>query len=46
LLCERNPAGVRSPAYIPGPYSPSREYNVAAFVEWYLTRMGAERAAG
>ena len=41
-LCERNHAGVRSPAYIPGPYSPSREYNVQAFVDWYLTRMAAD----
>jgi glycine betaine catabolism A len=40
-LCERNHAGVRSPAYLPGPYSPAREYNVAAFVEWYLERLAA-----
>jgi Rieske 2Fe-2S family protein len=40
-LCERNHAGVRSPAYTPGPYSPAREYNVAAFDDWYLERMGA-----
>jgi glycine betaine catabolism A len=38
-LCERNHAGVRSPAYTPGPYSPSREYNVSAFVDWYLARL-------
>jgi Rieske 2Fe-2S family protein len=38
-LCERNHAGVRSPAYTPGPYSLAREYNVAAFVDWYLGRM-------
>jgi Rieske 2Fe-2S family protein len=38
-LCEANHAGVRSPAYRPGPYSPSREYNVIAFVDWYLERM-------
>jgi Rieske 2Fe-2S family protein len=38
-LCERNHAGVRNPAYIPGPYSPSREYNVQAFVDWYLDRL-------
>jgi Rieske 2Fe-2S family protein len=41
-LCERNHAGVRNPAFIPGPYSPSREYNVQAFVDWYLARMRAE----
>lgn len=40
-LCERNYAGVRSPAYVPGPYSPSREYNVAAFTDWYLDRIRA-----
>jgi Rieske 2Fe-2S family protein len=40
-LCERNHAGVRSPAYTPGPYSTSREYNVAAFDDWYAERMGA-----
>ena len=38
-LCERNHAGVRSPAYTPGPYSLAREYNVAAFVDWYCDRM-------
>jgi Rieske 2Fe-2S family protein len=38
-LCERNQAGVRSPAYTPGPYSPTREQNVAAFVDWYLERL-------
>jgi glycine betaine catabolism A len=38
-LCERNHAGVRSPAYTPGPYSPSREYNVSAFIDWYLLRV-------
>jgi len=38
-LCERNHAGVRNPAYTPGPYSPAQEYNVAAFVEWYLERL-------
>jgi len=42
-LCERNHAGVRSPAYTPGPYSGKREYNVAAFVDWYLTRVSALR---
>lgn len=38
-LCERNHSGVRSPAYVPGPYSPAREYNVQAFVDWYLARV-------
>ncbi len=40
-LCARNHAGVRSPAYVPGPYSPSREYNLAAFTDWYLQRLAA-----
>jgi glycine betaine catabolism A len=40
-LCERNQAGVRSPAFRPGPYSLRREGNVMAFVEWYLAAMGA-----
>jgi Rieske 2Fe-2S family protein len=40
-LCERNHAGVRSPAYRPGPYSRAREYNVAAFIDWYLERLTA-----
>jgi len=35
-LCERNQRGVLSTAYRPGPYSPSRESNVIAFVDWYL----------
>ncbi len=35
-LCQRNHAGVRNPAFVPGPYSPRREYNVLSFVEWYL----------
>ena len=43
-LCERNHAGVRSPAYTPGPYSPSREYNVLAFVRWYLGRLSGDAA--
>jgi len=38
-LCERNHAGVRNPAFVPGPYSVRREYNVISFVDWYLTRL-------
>jgi Rieske 2Fe-2S family protein len=38
-LCEGNHAGVRNPAFRPGPYSRRREYNVAAFVDWYLQRL-------
>jgi glycine betaine catabolism A len=36
---ERAHQGLLSPAYIPGPYSPS-EYQVDAFVNWYTTRLG------
>jgi Rieske 2Fe-2S family protein len=39
-LCQRQQTGVRSPAYTPGPYSRQREYNVLAFIEWYLDRVG------
>jgi phenylpropionate dioxygenase-like ring-hydroxylating dioxygenase large terminal subunit len=42
-LCERNQSGVRNPAYRPGPYSPRREYNVLAFIDWYLARLGADQ---
>lgn len=32
--------GVNSIAYRPGPYSPAKEYNVDAFVRWYLGEVG------
>jgi glycine betaine catabolism A len=35
---ERAQAGIRSPAYEPGPYSPS-EYQVDAFTTWYVDRI-------
>lgn len=38
-LSEGNHVGVRNPAFAPGPYSPRREYNVLAFVDWYLNRI-------
>ena len=38
-LCEQNHAGVCNPAFRPGPYSKSREYNLISFAEWYLERM-------
>jgi Rieske 2Fe-2S family protein len=38
-LCERNHAGVRNLAFIPGPYSRRREANLVAFVDWYLSRL-------
>lgn len=38
-LCERAARGVASSAYRPGPLSKVREYNVDAFIRWYLGRM-------
>jgi Rieske 2Fe-2S family protein len=35
-ICERQQRGVNSSAYLPGPYSPFKEYNVDGFVRWYL----------
>jgi len=35
-LCEMTQKGVQSSAYRPGPLSKLREYNVEAFVAWYL----------
>jgi len=43
-LCELNHSGVRNPAFVPGPYSRQREYNVLRFVDWYLERIGATGA--
>jgi Rieske 2Fe-2S family protein len=45
-LCERNQAGVRSPAYTPGPYSLSREANVIAFDDWYVERLRVASRSG
>jgi len=41
-ICERQQRGVNSQAYIPGPYSTYKEYNVDAFVRWYLTQLQAK----
>ena len=35
-LCEFAQTGISSSAYCPGPYSTHKEYNVDAFVRWYL----------
>jgi Rieske 2Fe-2S family protein len=40
-LVERAHAGVSSPAYEPGPYSPFTEGLVDKFTVWYLTRLAA-----
>jgi glycine betaine catabolism A len=46
-LVERNAAGIRSPAYEPGPYSPVHESGVSQFVDWYCgalaQRLGGEK---
>jgi len=38
-LCERVQRGVMSTAYRPGPLSRTREYNLDAFVHWYLCQL-------
>lgn len=37
-ICERQQQGVHSSAYVPGPYSTYKEYNVDGFVRWYMNR--------
>lgn len=39
VICERQQKGVNSSAYLPGPYSTFKEYNVDAFVRWYLKQL-------
>ena len=41
-LVEIAQAGIRSPAYEPGPYSPHTEGLVEQFCQWYLERLAAE----
>ncbi len=38
-VVEENQAGILSPAYTPGPYSPRHEEGVIHFVDWYCGRM-------
>lgn len=38
-LCADAQRGVESPWYRPGPFSTYKEYNVDAFVRWYLKRL-------
>lgn len=40
-ICERQQRGVNSSAYTPGPYSSYKEYNVDAFIRWYLKQIQA-----
>jgi Rieske 2Fe-2S family protein len=44
VLCESNQIGVQDSAYLPGPYSTEREYNVIAFTEWYLEQVATPGA--
>jgi len=41
-ICERQQRGVNSSAYSPGPYSRYKEYNVDAFVQWYMKLLGVK----
>jgi Rieske 2Fe-2S family protein len=38
-LCERVQRGVDSRAFQPGPLSSTREYNLEAFLRWYLRQL-------
>jgi phenylpropionate dioxygenase-like ring-hydroxylating dioxygenase large terminal subunit len=38
-LCEAAQKGVNSSHYVPGPFSTHKEYNVDAFVRWYLEKL-------
>lgn len=38
-LCERVQHGINSTAYRPGPLSKTREYNLDAFIRWYLRQL-------
>jgi Rieske 2Fe-2S family protein len=41
-LCERADRGIKSSGYRPGPLSTYKEYNVDAFLRWYLQQLLAE----
>ncbi|MBS8267789.1 aromatic ring-hydroxylating dioxygenase subunit alpha [Halomonas litopenaei] len=40
-LAEENQRGINSLAYRPGPYSPTYEYGVIDFIDWYRTTLAA-----
>jgi hypothetical protein len=40
-ICERQQKGVESPAYVPGPLSKFKEYNLDAFLQWYVNTLRA-----
>ena len=41
VICQANQSGITSPAYVPGPYSKTRETNVQQFIDWYLACLDA-----
>ncbi|MGB0658953.1 MAG: aromatic ring-hydroxylating oxygenase subunit alpha [Mangrovicoccus sp.] len=43
-VVEDNQAGINTPAYEPGPYSPKHEDGVMQFVDWYLARLRSVHA--
>ncbi|AXC49955.1 aromatic ring-hydroxylating dioxygenase subunit alpha [Paracoccus suum] len=44
-VVEENQFGINSPAYEPGPYSPTQEAGVIHFVDWYCGLMQSRRPA-
>lgn len=44
-LAENNHAGVMSPGYVPGPYSPDAELLAQRFTDWYCDKAAAYLAA-
>jgi Rieske 2Fe-2S family protein len=44
-ICEAQQTGVSSLAYVPGPYSRTRETNVQHFIDWYLGALDVADAA-
>ena len=44
LLAENNQAGINSRAYAPGPYSPTIEFGVQNFIDWYTGQMAEMEA--
>jgi hypothetical protein len=41
-LGEWQQRGINSRAYVPGPLSPLKEYNVDSFVHWYVDKLRAQ----
>lgn len=39
VVVEDNQQGINSPAYVPGPYSPSHEGGVIQFIDWYARQL-------